>query len=170
MGCKDAFDPVHLNISVGELLAREALYLDNRQWDQWLALYEKEAEYWIPAWDSALEYTTDPQREVSLIYYNTRQGLEDRVFRIRTEKSSASTPLPRTCHVVSNVLPELNADGTCSVSAKWVTHLLRNGKELSFFGQYDYLLAPANDGWIIRKKRTLVMNDRIPTVLDIYSV
>jgi hypothetical protein len=34
----------------------------------------------------------DPQREISLIYYPNRQGLEDRVFRIKTERSSATMP------------------------------------------------------------------------------
>ena len=165
-----AVDLVRLNISVSEFLAREALYLDDRDWERWLDLYEDEAEYWIPAWDSEHEYTRDPRREISLIYYKSRQGLEDRVFRLRTGRSAASTPIPRTCHMVSNILPSLNADGTCAVSAKWVSHLYRNHEEMRFFGLYDYLLAPHGSSWRIRKKRTLVMNDRIPTVLDIYSV
>ena len=163
-------DPIRLHVSVSEFLAREALYLDSQRWDEWLALYEESAEYWVPAWDSENEHTTDPRGEISLIYYSCRQGLEDRVFRLRTGRSAASTPLPRTCHLVSNILPSPNLDGTCSVSAKWVTHLYRKSQATHFFGQYDYLLVPDKDSWRIRKKRILVFNDRIPTVLDIYSV
>jgi 3-phenylpropionate/cinnamic acid dioxygenase small subunit len=39
-----------------------------------------------------------------LIYYPNKGGLEDRVFRIRTERSSAtSIPEPRTSHNIGNV-------------------------------------------------------------------
>ncbi|MFK0047422.1 aromatic-ring-hydroxylating dioxygenase subunit beta [Streptomyces sp. NPDC090741] len=37
--------------------------------------------------------TTDPQREISLVCCPSRAGLEERVFRIRTDRSSA-TSLP----------------------------------------------------------------------------
>ena len=61
-------------------------------------------EFWMPAWDDDDTLVTDPQREISLIYYNNRGGLEDRVFRIKTDRSSAtSLPEPRTSHNISNV-------------------------------------------------------------------
>jgi 3-phenylpropionate/cinnamic acid dioxygenase small subunit len=144
--------------------------VDTQQWDAWLALFEEGAEYWIPSWDSEHEFVTDPHEHVSLMYYADRTGLEDRVFRIRTERSAASTPLPRTCHLVSNVLISGLADGTLEVSAHWVTHLFRSGVASHFFGRYEYLLAPWDADWRIRRKKVLVYNDTIPTVLDIYSV
>lgn len=163
-------DPIAFRNSVSEFLAREAHCVDERNWDAWLALFEETAEYWIPAWDSEHEHTQDPQREMSLIYYKGRAGLEDRVYRLRTGRSAASTPMPRTCHVVSNILASLNPDGTCIAKASWMTHLFRAGEATHFFGHYEYLLAPHTDGWRIRKKKILVLNDLIPTVLDIYSV
>jgi len=30
-------------------LYREARYLDERQWEQWLELYAPDVEYWMPA-------------------------------------------------------------------------------------------------------------------------
>lgn len=161
---------VALRSSVTEFLAREAGYLDDRNWDAWLALHEEAVEYWIPSWDSEHVYTTDPQTQISLIYYNGRAGLEDRVFRIRTARSAASTPLPRTCHMVSNIQVQRHDDATVGVQAKWVVHLFRKSKATHFFGHYKYLLAPHEDDWRIRKKKILVLNDLIPTVLDIYSV
>lgn len=157
--------------SVTELLFCEALYVDEKRWADWLALFDPQAEYWVPSWDSDNELTTDPQTEISLIYYGDRTGLEDRVFRLRTGRSAASTPMPRTCHVVSNILATPGADGTCCVSASFVTHLFRRNAEQHFFGRYDYLLVPSEDGgWRIRKKKIVVLNDLIDTVLDIYSV
>jgi len=156
--------------SVTDLLHREAECVDERRWDDWLALFDPKAEYWIPAWDSEDEYTSDPQTEVSLMYYGDRTGLEDRVFRLRTGRSAASTPLPRTCHMVSNVRATPAADGGCVVKAAFVTHLFKRNVSQSFYGHYEYLLQPKDGGWVIRKKKILVLNDLIDTVLDIYSV
>jgi len=33
---------------VTALLYREAEYVDERRWDEWLALFDPQAEYWIP--------------------------------------------------------------------------------------------------------------------------
>ena len=85
--------------SVQEFVTREARYLDDKDWDAWLACYAPEAEFWMPAWDDDDALTEDTRREISLIYYPHRGGLEDRIFRIRTERSSAtSLPEPRTSH------------------------------------------------------------------------
>jgi 3-phenylpropionate/cinnamic acid dioxygenase small subunit len=156
--------------AVARLLYEEAASLDERRWDDWLALYEPDAEYWIPAWDSEHEHTQNPLSELSLMYYGDRSGLEDRVFRIRTGKSSASTPLPRTCHMIGNIRVDRAGGDGYQVRTHWTTHLFRNGEVSTYFGRAEYLLARRPDGWGIRRKKTLVLNDRIDTVLDIYSV
>lgn len=163
-------DTVRLRCEIDEFLSREAHYVDTRQWDEWLELFEEDAEYWVPSWDSEHEYVDDPHDQVSLMYYADRTGLEDRVFRIRTERSAASTPLPRTSHLVSNALIKELSDGNLEVTANWVTHIFRFGEASHFFGRYEYLLAPSDAGWRIRKKKILVYNDTIPTVLDVYSI
>ena len=76
----------------GELGERGGGFLDQRDWDGWLDLYLPEATFWIPMWDTEYELTCDPQSQLSLMWYGDRSGLEDRVFRIETDRSSASTP------------------------------------------------------------------------------
>src|SRR3979409_232139 len=88
---------------VEAFLYAEARALDDRDWDSWLAFYAPDASFWMPAWDENDKLVEDPQAQISLIYYARRSGLEDRVFRIKTERSSASTPGPRTSHNISNV-------------------------------------------------------------------
>jgi 3-phenylpropionate/cinnamic acid dioxygenase small subunit len=156
---------------VVRLLSREARYLDTGQWDEWLQLMTPDIEYWIPAWDSETETTTDPNNEMSLMYYDSRQGLEDRVFRIRTRRSVASNPMPQTCHLTSNILTEFQGDGSCVVDANWQVLSWRHEKTTRFYGYYRYLLVPEGaDEWRIRKKKIIVLNAVIPTVLDIYLV
>lgn len=155
---------------VEQFLYAEAACLDERRWDDWLALYEEDAEYWIPSWDSDTDLTRDPNSEISLMYYSSRSGLEDRVFRLRTGRSSASIPLPRTCHMVSNVRAEPAENGRWLARANWTTHLFRLKETHAFFGHYDYLLNRRDGTWRIARKKIVVLNDVIPTVLDIYSV
>lgn len=88
---------------VRQFLYYEARLLDDRQWDEWLSCYSPQVVYWMPAWGDDDQLTRDPQKEISLIYYPNREGLEDRVYRIKTERSGASTPEQRTTHIISNV-------------------------------------------------------------------
>ena len=97
--------------NIAQFLYREARFLDDEQWDDWLECYAPEASFWMPAWDDDDRLTEDPQSEISLIYYPDRQGLEDRVFRIKTERSSATMPDTRTNHNIANV-EVLDRDGT----------------------------------------------------------
>src|SRR5260370_31292246 len=83
-----------------------AVCLNDKVGAGWLENYARTATFWMPAWDDDDTLTEDPQREISLIWYGSKQGLEDRVFRIRTERSSAtSLPEPRTSHNITNVEP-----------------------------------------------------------------
>ncbi len=152
------------------LVDLEGLLLDARDWDAWLDLYTKDAVYWIPAWDDEQTLTQDPNRELSLIYYGSRAGLEDRIYRIRTELSLASTPLPRTVHMTSSHRVEEDAGGSLRVRSNWATHSYRLEKAHTFFGSQDHVLRREGEALRIERRKIVVANDRIPNVLDIYSV
>ena len=152
-----------------ELVDREGILLDDKDWDAWLALYAEDAEYWIPAWDDEHTTTGDPNRELSLIYYASRAGLEDRVYRIRTELSLASNPLPRTVHMTSNHRVE-DEEGQVRVRSNWATHSYRHQTAHTFFGTQTHRLRRDGGRLRIAARKIIVANDRIPNVLDIYSV
>ncbi|MDD3798612.1 MAG: aromatic-ring-hydroxylating dioxygenase subunit beta [Novosphingobium sp.] len=155
--------------AVQRFLGREALLLDNKDWDGWLALYLPEAEYWLPAWDDQGGLTDDPQTEISLIYYPNRGGLEDRVYRIRTGRSSATSPPMRTCHMFT-LLDVEQRDVDLSVSTSWVVHSFRDEETLTYFGRAEYILATEGDELRIARKKTIVLNDISRSLLDIYNV
>lgn len=159
-----------LQYRVEQFLYHKAELCDRQAWDEYLELFDEQAEFHIPQWDSEHRYTTDPKREMSMIYYASRAGLEDRVFRIRTGKSAASTPMPRTLHQVSNVRITEAGPTQLAVSAKWATHHYRFGQAGLFFGEVDYRLVPAGDSWKIVRKHVLLLNDKINAVLDFYHV
>ena len=150
------------------LLAREALYLDQREWDEWLSLFTEDCTYWMPAWRDEETPTQNPERELSLIWYSGRHNLEDRVWRIRSGLSVASIPLMRTSHHVSNIIVE----GDHTVSASFAVHV-HNAKKRTdhvFFGRYDYSVRRAGTDWRIAAKKITLMNDVIPAVADFYML
>jgi 3-phenylpropionate/cinnamic acid dioxygenase small subunit len=152
------------------LVVREGWLLDRQQWDKWLELYTEDAEYWLPCWKEDETLTSDPLREISLIYYGTREGLEDRVFRIRTGQSLASTPLPRTSHIIQCVYTETSEDGSVIVESNWVTHSYRLETQNQFFGTQTHRFVRVGDELRISSRKIVVMNDKLPCPLDIYSV
>ncbi|PAL21523.1 aromatic-ring-hydroxylating dioxygenase subunit beta [Sphingopyxis sp. GW247-27LB] len=151
------------------LVLLEGWHLDNREWDEWLDLYTPDATYWLPCWLDEDRLTSDPQREMSLIYYGNRTGLEDRVYRIRTEQSLASIPMPRTCHM-TNVVRAVEEDDGIRVDSNWLVHSYRLEVAHCFFGQQTHLLHKTDKGLKIASRRVILANDIIPNVLDIYSV
>ncbi len=155
---------------VTAFLYREARYLDDRDWDAWLACYAPEAEFWMPSWDDDDRLVEDPQSEISLIYYPHRGGLEDRVFRIRTERSSAtSLPEPRTSHNIANVEILSQAGGEIRLRFNWATHSFRYKHTDTYFGTSYYTLDVTRDPVIVRKK-VVLKNDYIHHVVDIYHI
>tara|TARA_B100000686_G_C16160620_1_gene651325 strand:+ start:98 stop:589 length:492 start_codon:yes stop_codon:yes gene_type:complete len=152
------------------LVALEGKLLDDRNWDAWVDLYLETAEYWIPCWQDEYSLTDDPSSQISLIYYANRQGLEDRVFRLRTERSLASTPLPRTAHLSTITIVNQSEDGILTVGSNWSTYSYRLERQHVFFGQQTHEFKETKNGYRISKRKIIVANDKIPNVLDIYSV
>lgn len=151
-------------------LYREARLLDDREWDEWLACYHKDAEFWMPAWDDDDQLTRDPHSEISLIYYANREGLEDRVYRIKTERSGASTPEPRTTHQISN-LEILSQEGD-KVELRFNWHTLSHRYKVtdSFFGAAFYTLDVSGEIPLITRKVVQLNNDYIQQVIDVYHI
>lgn len=151
-------------------LYREARCLDDRDWDGWLACYHPDVEYWMPAWDDDDELTRDPQSEISLIYYPNKNGLEDRVYRIRTERSGASMPEPRTTHQTSNIEILAQSDNTLEVRFNFHTLSHRYKETTQFFGTMFYSIDTSGEQPQITRKKVVLNNDYINQVIDVYHL
>ncbi len=140
------------------MLYREAEYLDARRWDEWIALYLPEC--------------TDPRTQLSLIYYASRDGLADRVERIRSGTSVASNLTPRTMHAITNTRLIHEAPGERRVRSNFSVDVydLRRHESARLFGHYEHELHDRDDGWKIARKKIVVLNDLLPPVVDIYSL
>lgn len=156
---------------VAAYLHREARLLDDKQWDEWLALYAEDVEFWMPAWTDDDQLTEDPQSQISLIWYGNKGGLEDRVFRIRTERSSAtSLPEPRTSHNISNIEILEQSGGLVRLRFNWITLSFRYKVIDTLFGISFYTLDTTGDTPIIKNKKVVLKSDYIHHVVDVYHI
>lgn len=157
--------------AIQAFLFAEARCLDDKDWDGWLAFYAPQATFHMPAWDDDDLLTEDPQSEISLIYYGSKQGLEDRVFRIRTERSSAtSLPEPRTSHNISNIEVVERSEGTLKIRFNWHNLSYRYKTTDSHFGTSFYTIDTSGPRPLITAKKVVLKNDYIHHVVDIYNI
>lgn len=156
--------------AIRDFLYREARYLDDSDWDNWLAMYAPDATFWMPSWDDNDELTENPQTEISLIWYGNRGGLEDRVFRIKTDRSSATMPDTRTSHNISNIELLENDDGLLKVRFNWHTLSFRYKTVDSYFGTSFYTLDMRGDVALIKAKKVVLKNDYVRQVIDVYHI
>ncbi|WP_353192054.1 benzoate 1,2-dioxygenase small subunit [Pandoraea pnomenusa] len=155
---------------IQKFLFEEARALDEQRWADWLAFYAADVEFFMPSWDDDDTLTSDPHNEVSLIYYANRQGLEDRVFRIETGRSSATMPDTRTGHAITNIeVLSQDTDG-CEVTFNWVTHSFRYKSVDVYFGTSRYRIDTRAEKPVITRKYVVLKNDYINHVLDVYHV
>ena len=155
---------------ISQFLFQEARFLDDEQWDDWIECYAPSASFWMPAWDDDDQLTTDPQSEISLIYYPDRQGLEDRVFRIKTERSSATMPDTRTSHNINNIEVVERDGDKVTVRFNWNTLSFRYKTSYSYFGMSRYEIDFSGEQPKILSKYVVLKNDYINQVIDIYHL
>ena len=153
------------------LLVREAHLLDSRRWEDWLAMYTPSAVFWVPSWRLDGTPVEDPDREVSLIYHESRAALEDRVWRLESGRSAASTPILRTSHSVTGAVLEGDPEAP-TVLASWNCHVFdpKQQKQHVFFGRYEMRYVPDGPDWRVAKKKIVLLNDYIPTMIDFYCI
>lgn len=93
------------------LLYREARLLDERRFEEWLALFTDDGTYWLPLADG-----TDPEAEPSIVY-DDRLQLAQRVDQLVQGPRYAQIPPSSTVHCISNV-EVLDSDATATVEVR----------------------------------------------------
>jgi p-cumate 2,3-dioxygenase subunit beta len=161
----EPFMPSLTTEDAAAFLYREARLLDERRYDEWLALFTEDGLYWAPIEDGA-----GPTDKVSLIHDDSLRR-EERVFRIAKTTAPAQSPASRTLHVVANVEVENGPVEARVFSNQIVTEMragggnyryLELGEPRSFALRCEHVLRPEGGSWRIALKKMLLLNRDIP--------
>jgi benzoate/toluate 1,2-dioxygenase beta subunit len=151
---------------IEEFLYREAMLLDEKRWQEWLALYTEDCFYWVPS----VVGQKDPVNTVSL-YAEERMRMEMRVIRITHPRAFSQDFPTRMSHLVGNVMLDpdgAQADGGMSPKADLVVrssvHILEFRKEEQrlFGGTQRHWLRRVGGEWKIAMKRIDLLNCDAP--------
>lgn len=157
--------------AVQDILFREARLLDAQRWDEWLEMYCEDAVFWVPAVTMSGAYTTDPQVSLNFIYIVGRIGLEARVFRVASGGSLASNPLPRTRHLVTNVMMDDSGPDEVRAFANFqVAAFCEVRGQQSKSGSYEYVLRRQEDRLQIAQKKVLLLEYVIDGYFDYFTI
>lgn len=159
-----------LQVDVERFIYEEAALMDQRRWPEWLQMFTEDMVYWAPSWVDENELTSDPEGEVSIIYMSSRKELEHRIWRFTSGESPASYPLPRTNHMVSNVRILQETEDTVVAASNWLTQCYRNREQFFYGGYYEHTLSRTDNGFRIRAKKVVLLNDVVLGYVDVYHL
>jgi benzoate/toluate 1,2-dioxygenase beta subunit len=145
------------------LLAREARLLDERRFEDWLAMYVPECLYWVPGTPGG-----DPRREIAAAFDDRRQ-LEGRIYRLRTGHAWSQTPPSRTTRVLGNTEVFATSGAECMVRSTFLISELRAGESRMLSGWTAHRLVRQEQDWRIAVKQVNLLecdrNLRNPSII-----
>ncbi len=136
-------------------LYMEARLLDEKKWKEWDGLFTQDGTYWMPA----SHHQSDPLNHVSLIYEDKLLRAV-RIERFDNENAHSLQPVPRSVHLVSNVMIDtfdVNS-GACRVNSRFVVFEYRRDEQRIYGGAYIHDLIFDGTDFKIKQKRVNLVN------------
>ncbi len=140
---------------IEEFLFREARLLDERRFEDWLALFADDGMYWVPA---------EPDQKSPLdrlsLFYEDKSLMDVRIRQIRHPRFYAQAPETRTRHVIGNVTLEdgVQADDEIAVRSSFVMLEYRDEHRRVFGGEARHRLRRTEAGLRIAFKRVDIVD------------
>ena len=131
------------------LVEREARFLDQLRFKDWLSCYTAECLYWVPSTPNG----GDPRSEIAVMF-DDRRRIEDRVYRLSTGFAWSQAPTSRTVRIVSNV--EVFAsrnDDQRMVRSNFVIHEFWDNETRELAGWAGHRFRRAGGVWNISAKQ-----------------
>jgi 3-phenylpropionate/cinnamic acid dioxygenase small subunit len=138
---------------VAQFLYHEARLMDENRYREWLALWEKEAVYWVPCNDDDI----DPTRQVSIIYDDWGR-IEQRVERLVSGSVLAQDPKPRMRRTVSNIEIEEGTSDEITTRSNFTLVLAKGSTQQLWAGRTIHKLRRSPQGFKIFYKKVMLVN------------
>jgi len=149
---------VHANVSVTraeveDFLFHEAALLDEWKLDEWEALLDDDATYYVPPNDDL----GGGYKDTLYIISDDRERIRQRVIRIKDPNCHAEYPPSRTCRLITNVRIMGVEGDLVTVQANFVCYRYRRfQREFVFVGSYRNILRKRGDAFRIKERRVLL--------------
>lgn len=95
---------------VSALIHHEARLLDERRYDEWIALFTDDCRYWVP-----VSPAQQSPREGPSHFHDDIQVMKTRVHRLANPRAFGAEPAPRTIHTISGI--EVDREGEVIVAS-----------------------------------------------------
>src|SRR5581483_9721751 len=155
-----------LQLEIADFLSHEAELVDDRRFDEWLALFSDDLQYRMPIARNVLsrqagrEYLTAPL-DVSW-FDEGKATLATRVAQLKTGVHWAEEPVSRTVHLVTNVrvvaaVPSAESAQEVQARCKFLVYRNRNeGEQDTLIGKRQDVLRRSGESWLIRRRTVYV--------------
>jgi biphenyl 2,3-dioxygenase subunit beta len=148
---------MRLQYLVEQFYYAEAAALDERRWDDWLALFTDDVHYFMPVRRTRTSNELDREFTApgAVAYFDdTKAMLASRVRKLQTGYSWAEDPPSRTRYLITNVRVLDERDDALDVTSNF--HLYRtrlNSEEDSWIGHREDVLRRAGDRFRIAGRK-----------------
>lgn len=140
-----------------ELVECEARLLDERRFEDWLALFTEEGWYWMPAsWGQA-----SPDDALSLVFED-RRLLALRVRRLASPVIHVEQPASRTHHHLSGLRAQPLDDGVFEVQSMQLIMMVRAAEKQLFSAQCIHRIVSGRRGLQIASKTIRLIDCDLP--------
>ncbi|HXC26601.1 MAG TPA: 3-phenylpropionate/cinnamic acid dioxygenase subunit beta [Stellaceae bacterium] len=156
-----------LTQEIAEFLYAEAEILDERRYDEWLALLADDVRYWMPMRrnvkfgdETGREFTRESE-EIAW-FDEGKETLTRRVRQIQTGIHWAEEPLSRITHMVANVqlleaTPSVTQPDEVTTKCRFLVYRNRVETETDLLiGKREDTLRRAGDGWLIARRKIIL--------------
>lgn len=163
----DAASDLHLVRELEQFLYTEAALLEDRRWDEWLALWADDAHWSMPVRSEMLGRDSF-SRAGELHYFDeSKDRLVLKLAKLRTGKAWAEEPPSHTTRLVTNVHVVDTSDDTVTVRSNFVVHRTRLETDVEqFVGTRRDKLRRTETGWLI-VRRDVFLNTAVLSAVNL---
>src|SRR2546425_5356149 len=150
-----------LTREIEEFLYAEAALLDERRFEEWLALLTDDMRYWMPMRRNVKfgeQERENPRERQDMNWFDEgKTTLQQRVQQIMTGVHWAEEPLSRVCHMVTNVQLVQATATEVTVQSRFLVYRNRLQDETDFFvGKREDVLRQVDGAWKIARRQILL--------------
>lgn len=153
--------------SITQFYTREARFLDDLAFDQWIGCLAPDIRYWMPIVSNRIgrDIGTEHTRPGELAHFEDDfESLSNRVKRLDTGRAWAETPPGRTNHMISNVEVLATEAGLTKTRSQFLIYRshMETDQEIFSGTRLDSLRPDPQTGWKIAE-RTILLDHAVLT-------